>query len=181
MAEPALRLMTVAEFVAWDDGTDQRYELVGGVPVAMNPPAAPHALIVTEVGAALRRRLERPCAAYSGGGVRAADDDRTFRVPDVVVSCRPSRGAWVEEPRLIVEVLSPSTEREDATKKLAFHRGIASVEEILLVWSDARRVEHWRREGPAWAVRDVIGSGELELRSCAESLGLDEIYAGLDL
>ena len=42
MDQPAPRRMTVAEFMAWDDGTDTRHELVHGAPVAMDPPLARH-------------------------------------------------------------------------------------------------------------------------------------------
>ena len=44
MSEPALRRMTVDEFLDWEDGTDTRYELIAGVVVAMAPPAATPAL-----------------------------------------------------------------------------------------------------------------------------------------
>jgi Uma2 family endonuclease len=39
MAEPAISRMTLEEFLRWDDGTDARYELIDGFPVAMAPPA----------------------------------------------------------------------------------------------------------------------------------------------
>ena len=42
MSEAAVKRMTVAEFLRWEDGTDTRYELLGGSPVAMAPPAAAH-------------------------------------------------------------------------------------------------------------------------------------------
>ena len=46
MAEQAQTLMTVDEFLAWDDGTDTRYELVDGTVRAMAPPAGAHGTIV---------------------------------------------------------------------------------------------------------------------------------------
>ena len=45
MAEPATRRMTLEEFLRWDDGTDTRYELIDGVPVAMAPPAVAHRIL----------------------------------------------------------------------------------------------------------------------------------------
>jgi Uma2 family endonuclease len=42
MAEPAIRHMTLAEFLRWEDGTDTRYELIGGLTMAMAPPAQKH-------------------------------------------------------------------------------------------------------------------------------------------
>ncbi len=78
-------LMTVEEFLAQDfSGDERRYELVDGVPVAMNPPMAPHARMVMVLGMALERRLRRPCAVYAGGGARNVDDPYNYRIPDLV-------------------------------------------------------------------------------------------------
>ncbi len=111
--------MTAGEFLAYDDGTDTRHELVDGELVAMNPPAAPHVRIGMNVYDALARWLRRPCRAYVGGGVWLSDDDHAWREPDIFASCVQGDG-FVRAPRLIVEVLSPSTEKEDRTRKLDF-------------------------------------------------------------
>ena len=42
--------MTVAEFLTWDDGTDTRYELIDGRPVAMAPVTAGHSIIAVNLG-----------------------------------------------------------------------------------------------------------------------------------
>ena len=95
---------TVAEFLAWDDGTDTRYELVDGDIVAMNPPVALHARMVMELGTALRSRLPRGCAVYAGGGAVLPGDDSNYRIPDLAVSCTPSNEHWVAQSRLVVEI-----------------------------------------------------------------------------
>ena len=56
-----------------------------------------------------------------------------------------------------------------------------SVEEILLVRTDRRHVEHWQREGKDWRVRDLIGSAEIAIRLLSEPIALHEIYAPLEL
>jgi len=65
MAEPAIRRMTLEGFLRWDDGTDTRYELIDGVPVAMAPPAETHRILavrlVSRIDATLGSR--RPCNA----------------------------------------------------------------------------------------------------------------------
>ena len=182
MAEAALHpeLLTIAEFLAnYPDG-DLRYELIDGVIVAMNPPVAAHALLVSSLVMALSRRLPPHCRVYTGGGTRLADDEHTYRIPDLAVSCTPSRGGWVEEPRLIVEVLSPSTQRADSTVKHAFFRSLPSVGESLLVRSDRRHVEHWRREGEHWTVRALIGTAAITTSLLPEAVPLEEIYAALE-
>ena len=50
MTEAADRRMTVAEFLDWDDGTDTRYELIDGQPVAMAPVSPSHSIIVVNLG-----------------------------------------------------------------------------------------------------------------------------------
>lgn len=177
MAEPApKRGMTVGEFLAYDDGTDTRYELVGGEMVAMNPPAEPHVRITANLFRALDGRLPPPCRAYFGGGVWIAETDDTWREPDVFVSCGGREG-FSRAPRLIVEVLSPSTEKEDRTRKLDFYKGFVTIEAILFVWQDTQRVELQERTADGWLVRNVIGGGTVAVACLALEIPLDEIYA----
>jgi Uma2 family endonuclease len=173
--------MTVAEFYDWDDGTDIRHELVRGVPVAMAPPTGRHSVIINSVQRSLDRHLASPCRAYSSGGVARDDTDDECRLPDVFVSCEPVPLRCFTAPRLIVEVLSPSTEKEDRTDKLDFYKLLPSVELVLLVWQDKRRIQLHSREGLRWPAQDLIGTGTVSLTTLDLSLSLDEIYAGLDL
>ena len=54
MAEPAVRFMSLAEFLRWEDGTDTRYELIGGVPTAMAPLARAHGMLCARLADATR-------------------------------------------------------------------------------------------------------------------------------
>lgn len=176
MAEPTPKLgMTVGEFLAYDDGTDTRYELVGGDMVAMNPPAEAHVRITMNVYDAITPLPRRPCRAYMGGGVWRAEGDDTWREPDIFISCGPDGFSRV--PRLVIEVLSPSAEKEDRTRKLDFYRGFESVEAIHFVWQDTPRVELQERVAEAWLVRDVIGGGNLSIAALGLEIRLAEIYA----
>lgn len=179
MEQPAPRRMTVAEFVEWDDGTETRYELVDGSPVAMNPPMGRHVRIATNVFRALIANLRRPCQPFMGGGVAQAYDSKTYRIPDIFVSCAGGTEHFFDQPRLVVEILSPSTEKEDRSTKLDFYKGFPSIEAVLFVWQDLRRVElHERQDGDAWVVRNFIG-GEVPLASFGFALSVDELYADL--
>lgn len=182
MGEPALSTgLSVAEFYDWHDGTDVRHELVGGVVVAMAPPSGRHAVIVSNVQGSLQRRVAPPCRVLPGGGVAKGESDDECRMPDVFVSCEPTPQRYFTRPQVIVEVLSPSTEKEDRTDKLDFYKSFASVELILFVWQDRRRVQLNSREGIRWAAQDFIGTGIVPLATLDLSMSLDEIYAGIDL
>jgi Uma2 family endonuclease len=141
MSERAMRRMTLEEFLRWDDGTDTRYELIGGFPVAMAPPARAHGILCARLGGmidtALRSR--RPCAAQIEAGVARVDRDDSVYIADIAVSCRPYRQGeqLVRDPILIVEILSPSTERNDRRLKLPAYQEIGSVGEIVLIDADS--------------------------------------------
>jgi len=179
MTEPAEKRWTVEEFLAWDDGTDRRYELVDGRIVAMAPPSEAHAMIVINLGAELRSRLRPPCRVLADLGVRLPDRDDSFYEFDLAVTCAPADPArrYVAEPELIVEVLSPSA-LHDRGRKLDRYRQIPSLGEILLVASEERRVQHWRRDGTRWVVDDPIGDADLRLATVPDPIPLAAIYDG---
>src|SRR5690348_9284930 len=130
MAEPAIRRMTLEEFLRWDDGTDTRYELIGGFPVAMAPPAPAHGMIAARIVARLEEalRTRRPCSAQIEAGILHPDRADTFFVADIAVTCEPyAPGSQsTGEPLLLIEVLSPSTERHDRRIKLPAYQRIGS-------------------------------------------------------
>jgi Uma2 family endonuclease len=73
VAEPAEQRMSLAAFLEWDDGTDTRYELIDGRPVAMAPPAEAHGTIVANIVAAIRPRLKPPCRVVVEAGIVPAE------------------------------------------------------------------------------------------------------------
>ena len=179
MAEAALQKpMTVAEFLEFDDGTDTRYELVRGAPLAKNPPKVAHVEITTRLMQALLSRLRPPCRPLVGGGLASSIDSTNYRVPDILVTCTvPASDAFFDQPRLIIEILSPSTEADDRSTKLDFYKTFQSLQTILFVWQDTRRIELHERGDDVWIVKDLIGSGTMHLRDLAIDLEMEEIYA----
>lgn len=180
MSDPARPLMTVEEFLAWDDGTDTRYELVGGRPVAMAPPSDAHAVMAANVVLAIGSRLRAPCRVRVEAGIRFPErNDRWFQA-DVMVSCSPGSGRpETPDPTIVVEVLSPSTESHDRAVKLPAYREIPSVQEILLISSTKRRAELWRRLDGEWRVQDFIGDGVLRFPSQDAEIPLSALYDGV--
>jgi Uma2 family endonuclease len=178
MAEAARKPgMTVAEFLAWDDGSDTRYELIDGTPVAMAPAASFHGTIVMNAGGAINRRLEArpPCRSQGEAGVSL--DDRSFYVADVAATCAPiANTPTVVDPFLIVEVLSPSTKAFDLQIKVKRYSRLASVAEIWLVDSERRWVQVWQRSGEVWIVRILEAEESFASAALGDCVTLDEIY-----
>jgi Uma2 family endonuclease len=176
--------MTLDEFLRWDDGTDTRYELIDGFPVAMAPPAEAHRILAlrlaSRIDAGLRSR--RPCNAQIEAGVVRPDRADSYFVPDIAVTCEPNQpGRQVMvDPILIVEILSPSIEREDRPLKLPAYQGIASVREILLIDADCHHAELFRRENNHWEIELVRGAeATLLLDSVGLRVSMSELYEGI--
>ena len=181
MADAALKHMTVEEFLAWDDGTDRRYELVAGEIVAMAPPQFGHGTFVIHVGGEIRSRLRPPCRIGSEAGIRLAHRDDMFFQADLAATCIPRqpKESWVPDPVLIVEVLSPSTEEHDRKVKLPEYRELGSVREIVLI--DPSRVyceiHRWQEDG-RWLVDLILDqSRSLRLDSVGVEVPLSAVYA----
>jgi Uma2 family endonuclease len=173
-------VMTVEEFLDWEDGTDARYELEHGVPVAMAPPWPVHATIAQNVSEIISAHMadKPPCRPMQGAGVVVSRDDGKVYVPDILLTCEPpSPDARTAIPLLVVEVLSPSTRGLDKGSKVAAYGGLPSVQEIWLVESTSRNVLVWRRTGATWiAAFPYTGSESFESAALGGTVSLDRVY-----
>jgi Uma2 family endonuclease len=154
MGDLAERRMTLAEFLAWDDGTETPYELINGAPRGMAPAYPRHGLIQRNAGNAILDRIGRgkPCRVYDNAGVALTmrGDDRYY-IPDVTMSCEAlGDDLYLREPRLIVEVLSPSTGRDDKAVKVPHYCALPTVEEVWLIDSQRALVLVWQRRNGQW-------------------------------
>lgn len=183
MSDTAVKRMSLDEFLVWDDGTDTRYELIGGFPVAMAPSAEAHG----ELASLLARQLEnalvhrRPYRSRTEAGVLHPERRDTFFVADIAVTCAPRdpRRQYVPDPILLVEILSPSTELHDRKLKVPAYQRILSVQEILLVDSDSRYAEIHRRQGEQWIIQIITKpDGTIPLASVGIEIPMSELYEG---
>lgn len=175
---------TEAEFFGWLDGQEGRFEFVDGRPVAMTGGTQRHDRIVTNLIVALGGRLppDGPCRPGSpDAGVRVPAGN--VRYPDVLVDCGPFRDdeRAASEPRLVVEVLSPSTRAFDQARKLDEYKSVPSLAHVLLLDPDGPRATlHTRGADGAWAAAALDGAGAVvPLDALGLALPLAEAYRGL--
>lgn len=83
-------------------------------------------------------------------------------------------GEAITNPAVIVEVLSPSTEKRDRGVKLEAYKQLVSLEDYVLVSQDERRVEVHHRDGDAWKTEVATGSGSVTIHG--KSVTLDALY-----
>jgi Uma2 family endonuclease len=177
--------MTLDEFLHWEDGTDTRYELIRGVPVAREMQPVAHGMLVPRLCSAIHSALKtrRNYAGQVTAAIASPSDGNTCYLADLVVAPMPIR--WNEQLArdpilIIIEVLSASTAAFDRENKVPDYRRIASVSEILLVDSGRCLVEIYRREGFDWR-REIVADpdGVISLPSVGIEISMSELYDGL--
>jgi Uma2 family endonuclease len=125
VAEPARKLWSLDEFLAFDDGADTRYELFDGQIVAMAPASDVHGALVTRLARRIGNALRPGCEVIGEAGIVPPERADSWYQADLAVTCTGLTGQqFVAEPILIVEVLSPSTATTDRDRKLPDYRTI---------------------------------------------------------
>jgi Uma2 family endonuclease len=152
--------MNVDEFLAWSERQpdDHRYELVDGEVVPMSPERYRHSLVKFEAAKALDAAVKAaglPCRVLPDGpGV--VINDRTTRVPDASVQCRAKQdpeSLVLAAPLIVLEVVSPSTERDDLGDKLVEYLSVPSIHHYLIVLPKKRAVVHHKRNDQGeWSI-----------------------------
>ena len=181
MPEQAPRLMTVDEFLVWEDGTDTYYELDAGVvrPVAnwSNTHGTIKASLCGLIGNALRGRS--PIHAEMSSVIRIDHD--TMWMADLTVNPRlPTHE--LAEPVLVVEVLAAASRTHDLGRKLPDYVALQYVREVWMVDAERRWVQAWTRNSDAvFAVATITGNAVLESPMLNFLIELDDIYANSGL
>jgi Uma2 family endonuclease len=179
--------MTLEEFLRWEeDGTDTHYELINGAPVPLPLKLEIERVLAMRLGSAIESTLStrRPCNVQFAAGIVPPGRVDTYFEADIAASCEPHKLGQqaLERPFLIVEILSPSTERHDRRVKLPVYWQIDTVQEILLIDYDSLYAELHRRAGTQWITEILRGlDAVLSLISASMEVRLAELYEGIAL
>jgi Uma2 family endonuclease len=185
------RRYTVEEYLELERQSEQKHEFRDGEIVAMAGASPAHVLIAANFLGEIREALKgKPCRAY-GSDLKVASVSRgQITYPDGSIICGPSEfhpaaGVLrdvVTNPRVLIEVLSPSTEQYDRTMKFDLYREIASFEEYVLVAQQFPRVETYRRyPDGSWRFEPFVGiEASARLATVEVSVPLREIYAAVE-
>lgn len=178
------RRFTPEEYLALERGSSERSEFVEGEIFAMAGGSLEHDTIASNVGGLLHFRLRgTECQVVTSNMKVRTRSSGLFSYPDVAVFCGPPRfhddGRDVlTNPKVIFEVLSPSTEEFDRGKKRILYQSIESLVEYVLIAQDSPQVERWvRHEGEQWLVSSLHGlDARLSLDSLGVELELADVY-----
>ena len=179
--------MTYAEYLVAEEASETKHEYLRGEVFAMAGTTFEHALIASNLLRAIGNRLAGPCVVVgSDARVRIEATDRAT-YPDLMIVCGPRHAASEDRhgtvnPKVIVEVLSDSTERDDRGEKFAHYRQISSLREYVLVAQKEARVEVFTREAgdsAVWRFSEAVGEGIVRFASVDVVVPLEEVYRGV--
>jgi Uma2 family endonuclease len=177
------KFYTPEEYLALEEKAEFRSEFDGSEIVAMAGGSLNHARIVRNIDRAFGRHLKDGCESLTSDVKVHVESYQKFYYPDVLVICgKPKfyekRNDTIENPKLLVEVLSKSTEAKDRGEKFFAYQKLESVEEYVLVSQDKHLVEKFtKQDDGSWKYLATIGiESEIYFESVEETMKLSEIY-----
>lgn len=188
MSSHSLSYVTPEEYLERERLAKEKSEYIDGEIVAMAGGTPRHTLIAMNFAIFVGHQLRASTCRIFGADLRVCVRwGSLITYPDVTVVCGKAeytdeKRDTVTNPRLIVEVLSPSTRNYDRNEKASLFRMVPSLREFLLIEQETVEVDHWRRlPDGSWVmttVRDPAVTLHLESIGC--ELPIAEIYGGAD-
>ena len=180
-AHPRGLFMSVEEYLELDNNSlEGRYEYIDGYVNMLAGGTADHSTISMNMTSTMRRLLHGSSCRVYNTDVRVRLSKKRYVYPDASVTCDPrERGkiTTIENPRLVVEILSSSTEAYDRGRKFSYYRECPSIQEYVLVDTARQVVEVFRRETENLWTLHPFGSGDtVELASLNIRFPIEAIY-----
>lgn len=170
-------LTTVEDYLAGEECSDVKHEYVAGHVYAMVGVSEPHNLITGNLHALLHAHLRGTNCRVFFADMKVRTQD-AFYYPDVAVSCdqRDTEVYYKTTPRLIIEVLSPSTHRYDTQEKRVAYQALASLQEYVLVAQEQAQIHIYRRGPEGWHLEICTAEDRLRLNSVELDVPVAAVY-----
>jgi Uma2 family endonuclease len=182
-------LMSASEYIAWEVEQTERHHFYHGEVFAMAGGSDGHNTASLNVASAFKSHLRgTPCRVFMSDMRLELAHNSHYSYPDVFVTCDP-RDASAEashlkkHPKLVVEVLSPTTSEYDQGRKFEQYRKIASLDEVLFIDPERRSIELYQRtqQERQWLMTAAPEGGSVHLRSVDMDLSMATVFEGVDL
>ncbi|CAG0954660.1 hypothetical protein GPROT1_00345 [Gammaproteobacteria bacterium] len=180
--------MTAEEYLAWEEKQETKHEFYHGLVYevyAMTGARDAHVTATLNVAALFKSHLRgTPCRTYIADMKLQAEESDAYFYPDVFVTCdgRDKASEYHKSfPKLIVEVLSPSTAGYDRGDKFAAYRRLASLEEYVLVDAARFSVDLFRKDALGrWVLYPSEGMETVEFASIGLTVSLAGIFEDVE-
>ncbi|AFY59737.1 hypothetical protein Syn6312_0510 [Synechococcus sp. PCC 6312] len=182
IANPLPSPYSPEEYLAFEAASETKHEYCQGEIYAMAGASRIHVLITVNLVTLFRQQLRgQPCLPYSNDLKVNVPAAGAYFYPDLVVSCDPRDSRTTDDilnhPRLVLEVLSPTTETFDRGRKFQAYQTIPSLEYYLLVSQTEMHLDVYQRQGiNQWLLTPLGASDQLILPSLNFTCAIADIY-----
>jgi Uma2 family endonuclease len=175
-------VFTAEDYLAWESAQLDRHEFLDGEVFALAGAEDRHVTVSMNIAFALRQHLSgSPCRTYMSDMRLHIAAANSYFYPDVLVTCSALdlASALVKtEPKLIIEVLSPSTAAYDRGLKFSHYRSLASLEEYVLIDLDTRSTDDYHKGADGlWVLHPFARGESVSLASVALELSAAQLFA----
>lgn len=183
MAVARHHIWSIQEYLVHERVSNVRHEFYRGEVLAMAGGSPDHSQICLNAGTEINQQLKkRDCTAYESNMlIRTGDEVYTY--PDLSVVCGKPRIEFnivhmLLNPTLIVEVLSPGTERYDRGEKFEHYQTLQTLQEYVLIAQDSPRIERYSRaDDGQWSRTVAVGlDAVIDLPAIGCTLALADVY-----
>ena len=177
-------VMTVEEFLVWENAQPDKHEFVAGQVFARGGARRTHVTVAGNCCVLLKQHLRGgPCRAFMADMKLEVKAAESVFYPDVMVTCDAGDLAAdlaMQRPTVIIEVLSESTAAYDRGDKFALYRHLDSLREYALIDPDRRRIEVFRRmDNGDWLLAASESERGLILKSLDFAAAPDAVFEDL--
>jgi Uma2 family endonuclease len=185
MAQRKYLVMSVEDYLILNrNSKDTRYEYLDGEIRMLAGGSPDHSIIIANLTATIKGPLKgSQCRVYNSD-VQLKLSEKRYVFPDITISCDErdrNQKEMIRYPRVVVEVLSPTTEATDRGKKAAYYRACPTIQEYVMVDPEEVFIEVHRREEERWTINTFEPGGSVILESLGIQFPIEDAYEGTSL
>jgi Uma2 family endonuclease len=175
---------TEEQFLDWAEARDEPYEFDGFRPVAMTGGTGRHDTVTTNIAIALRRRLDgSPCSSWGPNlGIRTIRG--RIRYPDALITCTkfPDGDRIAPDPRVVFEVVSPTSVRMDRVLKVREYQAVPSILRYVIVETATPTILALHRTSGTdpWTLTPLAIDDPMPIPEAATEIQVAELYARIE-
>jgi Uma2 family endonuclease len=186
IANPKLEFLAAEEYLAQEQNRTVKHEYIDGQVYAMAGASDNHVTIALNTAALLRNHLRGSgCRVFISDMKAHIESLNIYYYPDVLVTCDErdkENKTYKRYPRLIVEVLSPSTEAFDRGDKFVDYQRIETFQDYVLISTSRQRVDHFHRDGRGqWSLQSYTYDQKVVIESLGFETSLSDLYEDVSL
>ncbi|HJT55997.1 MAG TPA: Uma2 family endonuclease [Ktedonobacteraceae bacterium] len=185
MAQRKYSILDVEDYLQLNrDSKNVRYEYLDGEVTMLAGGSPDHSIIIANLTAIIKSPLKGgQCRVYNSD-VQLKLSEKRYVFPDITVSCDErdrNQKETIRYPRVVIEVLSPTTEATDRGRKAAYYRATSTIQEYVMADSEEIFIEVHRREEGKWTINTFEPGDTVILKSLGIQFPVEDTYEGTSL